>query len=135
MTQAAATYDLRVYYDGLCPMCLTEIKHLRRLDREQRLDLQDIRAADFTARFPHIDPVVADRVLHGELADGTLIFGLDVSCLAWKLLGKGHWFGFLRWPLIRIFADAGYKVFARYRHHIASWFFAAPVCDDKQCRK
>ena len=126
---------LRLYYDGLCPLCVSEIRQLRRLDLQGRLALEDINSPDFQTWFPHIDPIAADRVLHGELSDGTLITGLDVTCLAWQLVGKGHWFAFLRWPLIRPIADAVYRLFARHRHRISGWFGRAPVCEDDRCGK
>tara|TARA_R110002167_G_scaffold151133_2_gene344987 strand:+ start:269 stop:679 length:411 start_codon:yes stop_codon:yes gene_type:complete len=129
------SHVLRVYYDGLCPLCLSEIRHLRRLDLQGNLDLQDINSGDFQTRFPHIDKIAADRVLHGELRDGTLVKGLDVTCMAWQLVGKGHWFAFLRWPLIRPFADFGYRFFARHRHRISGWFGRAPICEDDRCSK
>ena len=58
-------------------------------------------------RFPHINPVEADRVLHGEWANGTLIYGLDVTQQAWALVGRHRWLKPLRLPLIRWFADFG----------------------------
>ena len=134
MTSSATNpHILRIYFDGLCPLCLAEIRHLRRLDLQGQLDLQDINSPDFEARFPHINKIEADRVLHGELRDGTLVKGLDVTCLAWRLVGKGHWFAFLRWPLIRPFADLAYRFFARHRHRISAWFGRAPVCEDERC--
>lgn len=125
--------QLRVFYDGQCPLCLTEINHLRRLDKTSALDLQDINATDFAQRFPHIDVVAADRMLHGERADGAMIYGLDVTCEAWHLVGKGHWFAFLRWPVIRPVADLAYRFFARHRHRISALFGRRAVCDDS-CR-
>lgn len=120
-------------------MCTLEINHLRKLDTQGSLDLQDINQPDFNLRFPHIDQAAADRTLHGELPDGRLIFGLDTTCLAWQLVGKGHWFGFLRWPLIRPLADLGYRLFARYRHPLSALYARLTgrtdiVCDDR-CRK
>jgi predicted DCC family thiol-disulfide oxidoreductase YuxK len=95
--------------------------------------LQDINASDFSEKFPHIDPVQADRILHGELPDGRIILGLDVTCLAWKLVGKGHWFAFMRWPVIGPIADQVYLFFARHRHLISSWFGqrGSVVCDER----
>lgn len=127
------TAILRLYFDGLCPLCMAEIRHLRRLDLCGALDLQDINAADFETRFPHIDRRAADRVLHGELRDGTLIKGLDATCLAWKLVGKGRWFSFLRWPVIRPIADGGYRFFARHRYRISGWFGRPVVCEEDRC--
>ena len=83
---------------------------------------------------PHIDPHAADRILHGELTDGSMIYGLDVTRTAWQLVGKGHWFAFLRWPLIRPIADLAYHFFARHRHHISGWFGRTELCDER-CRK
>lgn len=123
--------DLTIYYDAQCPLCLMEIRHLEKLDSAGRLCLVDINAADFRTRFPHIDPVAADRVLHGETSDGRLILGLDVTCLAWKLVGKGHWFAFLRWPVISPVADTGYRFFAKHRHRISSWFGRRQICDER----
>jgi len=124
---------LRVYYDGLCPLCVNEMRHLEKLDGGRRLDLQDITAADFTVRFPHIDPVKADRILHGELPDGTLILGLDVTVMAWRLAGRGRWVAFLRWPLVRPVADRVYLFFARHRHRISGWFGRPQTCTDDRC--
>lgn len=128
--------ELRIYFDGLCPLCVREMHKLRQLDTQQRIDLQDINASDFSIRFPHIDREQADRILHGELADGRIIKGLDVTCLAWQLAGKGHWFAFMRWPVIRPAADFVYLLFARHRHRISSWFGqrGSVVCDER-CNK
>lgn len=122
-------FKLRVYFDGQCPLCRREIDHLRRLDQHGALDLQDINTTDFAQRFPHIDPVAADKLLHGEYADGRMIYGLDVSCEAWRLVGKGHWFAFLCWPLLKPVANAGYRLFARHRHRISALFGGKPACD------
>ncbi|MDO9319234.1 MAG: DCC1-like thiol-disulfide oxidoreductase family protein [Gammaproteobacteria bacterium] len=35
---------LRVYYDGLCPLCTKEINHIKRLDTRGLMDMQDINA-------------------------------------------------------------------------------------------
>jgi len=45
---------LRIFFDGLCPLCMSEIRHLSRLDLLGNLDLQDINASDFQIRYPHI---------------------------------------------------------------------------------
>lgn len=127
---------LRVYFDGLCPLCVREMNKIRQLDTQGKIDLQDINASDFSERFPYIDPVQADRILHGELADGRIILGLDVTCMAWQLVGKGHWFAFMRWPVVRLIADRVYLLFARHRHRISSWFGqrGSVVCDQR-CNK
>lgn len=110
---------LRVFYDGSCPLCAAEMKQLSAADREGQVELQDITLPGFTERFPHVDPVEADRILHGELADGTQLYGLDVTARAWSLAGKGWRVNWLRWPLVRPVADRVYLFFARHRHRIS----------------
>ena len=59
--------ELTIFYDGRCPLCATEMKQLRQLDDAAKLRLEDINRPDFKQRFPHINPVEADRVLHKAL--------------------------------------------------------------------
>jgi predicted DCC family thiol-disulfide oxidoreductase YuxK len=111
--------DLTIFYDGGCPLCAAEMRHLNSLDGAGKIAFEDIYAADFGARFPHIDQREADRILHGQLADGALIFGLDVTYQAWALVGKRRWVAILRWPIIKQIADFGYLFFARHRYRIS----------------
>lgn len=120
--------ELTLFYDGQCPICLIEIRHLQKYNQAGRLRLEDIRAADFSDRYPHIPVTAADQLLHAQWADGDLEYGLDASCQAWHVVGKGHWFAFLRWPLIRPLADAGYRLFARHRHWLARRLFPRSAC-------
>lgn len=124
---------LTIFYDDHCPLCAAEMRTLQSLDTNNRLHLENIHANDFAEKYPHINPVEADRLLHGQLTDGKIIKGLDVTCLAWKLVGKHQWMQALRWPVIRVFADIGYRVFARYRHQISSFVTGKPRC--KSCVK
>ncbi|MEO9274980.1 DUF393 domain-containing protein [Marinomonas sp. 5E14-1] len=123
---------LTIFYDGYCPLCTAEMNLLRDLDNKKKLILEDIHAADFSERFPHIDPIQADKILHGQLQNGKVIKGLEVTCLAWKLVEKHKWMQVLRWPVIRLFADLGYLFFARYRHSISSFVTGKPRCTSCQ---
>ncbi len=120
---------LRVFYDGSCPLCAAEMKQLAAADREGQVELQDISRPDFTERFPHVDPVQADRILQGETDDGTPLYGLDVTARAWTLAGKGWRVNWLRWPLIRPVADRVYLFFARHRHRISRLLTGKSRCD------
>ncbi len=112
---------LRLFYDGACPLCVAEMGRLRRRDTQGRLAFEDIQQPDFGAHFPHIDPVAARERLHGELADGTLLLGLDATCYAWGLVGHS-WLSFLRWPLLRRVADGLYLTVARHRYRLSRWW-------------
>lgn len=113
---------LTIFYDGLCPLCSAEIKQLKSYDSGHRLSFEDIHAPDFVQRFPYIDQARANRILHGQLSNGEIIYGLDVTCHAWRSVGKHRWITLLRLPVIRWFADLAYLFFARYRNTIASLF-------------
>lgn len=120
---------LRVFYDGSCPLCVAEMKQLAATDRDGHVELQDITRPGFAERFPHIDPVQADRILHGESDDGTQLYGLDVTARAWSLAGKGWRVNWLRWPVIRLVADRVYLFFARHRRRISRFLTGESRCD------
>lgn len=111
---------LTIFYDSHCPLCSAEINQLRAHDNDKKLLLEDINAVDFIQRYPYIDKIEANKLLHGQLSNGELIYGLDVTCLAWKTVGKHRWLAILRWPVIRWFADTSYRFFARHRNTIST---------------
>src|SRR5210317_1540292 len=108
-----------MFYDSYCPLCVAEIKELRALDRQQALVFIDIHSEGFKQSWPHIDPLEANRVLHAQREDGSMVYGLDVSVEAWGMVGKHRWLKLLRLPVIRWFSNLGYRMFARYRYTIS----------------
>ena len=75
--------ELIIFYDAGCPLCVSEMRHLMKLDTAGKISLENIHADDFTLRFPHIDQQRADQILHGQLASGEVIYALDVTYNAW----------------------------------------------------
>lgn len=126
--------QLRVFYDGFCPLCVAEMEKLRQYDQQQVLELQDVQASDFAERFPHIDPIAANRVLHAEKANGELLLGLDVTYEAWRLVGKHRWLKLLRIQPIKFFADWCYLKFAKHRYTLSSWLTGKKRCDNGTCQ-
>lgn len=113
------TLPLTIFFDGHCPLCAIEMIQLKSLDTWNKLRFEDINAKNFSVRFPHVDPVLADRFLHAQYADGSMIFGLDVTHQSWAAVRRKRWLAVLRWPVVRWFADIGYKIFARNRYAIS----------------
>ena len=111
--------SLTIFYDGYCPLCLVEMDKLKQLDTQQNIHFVDIQAPAFFTNYPDLDWQTLNARIHGYLADGTLISGLDVTYLAWKLVGKGWVYAPLRWPVIRWFADIAYNLFAKHRYRIS----------------
>ncbi len=121
--------ELTVFYDGGCPLCVSEMRHLSRLDTEGKISLENIYAADFNQRFPHIDQQRADQILHGQLASGEVIYALDVTYTAWALVGKRHYVAVLRWPVIKQIANYSYRLFAKYRATISRLLTGSERCE------
>ena len=121
--------ELIIFYDGGCPLCVSEMRHLSKLDTESKISLENIYADDFSTRFPHIDQQRADQILHGQLASGEVIYALDVTYTAWSLVGKRHWVAVLRWPLIKQIADYSYLFFAKYRSTISKLLTGSERCE------
>ncbi len=124
-------YALTVFYDGRCPLCVREMRHLKQRDTSHAIQLIDLHSEQFTPYAGRIDAVAANEVLHGLTADDQLLLGLDVTHRAWSLVGRGWLTAPLRWPLIRWFADHGYRFFARHRSRIAYVLTGEKEC--QQC--
>jgi predicted DCC family thiol-disulfide oxidoreductase YuxK len=123
--------QLTIFYDSHCPLCLAEMQHLVKHDEDNRIRLVDLHTCDLKRLYPQIDKHKAMQCLHGQLDNGEMLYGLDVTCTAWSLVGKYRWLKILRWPLIRYITDLGYQFFARYRENIALLVTGKKHC--KQC--
>jgi predicted DCC family thiol-disulfide oxidoreductase YuxK len=73
------------------------------------------------------------KILHAQNAAGEMIYGLDVTYAAGKTVGKHRWLKILRLPVIRIFADLAYKLFAKYRQPISRVLMPSTVCESDSC--
>jgi|TARA_B110000116_G_scaffold124614_1_gene108031 predicted DCC family thiol-disulfide oxidoreductase YuxK len=128
--------ELTILIDGGCPLCVMEMRQLKGKDTKNLIETIDILSDDFTLRYPHINADTAMQVLHGELADGTWISGLDVTHKAWTLVGQGWRTSFLRWPLVRPIADRLYLYFASNRDFISKVLTGkSRMSDCQRCNK
>ena len=127
--------ELKIFYDGGCPLCLAEMKHLFKLDQQKKIELVDIHQDEFENKYPHIIREEADKILHGELADGTILLGLDVTHKAWSLVGKGKWTAILRLPFVSFIADFAYLQFARHRHFLSRLITGKERCESCSLEK
>ncbi|WP_417438485.1 thiol-disulfide oxidoreductase DCC family protein [Idiomarina sp.] len=122
---------LVIFFDGGCPLCVKEMRHLRKLDEQRKIQFENINEPDFNQRYPAVDVVKANQYLHGQARSGEMIYGLDVTYAAWSQVGKGWMIAPLRWPVIRWFADKAYLFFARYRNRISKLLTGKERCS--QC--
>lgn len=111
----APSFDVEVFFDGACPLCLREINMLKRWDRKGRIRFTDIAAADFSAKAlgKTFDELMAR--IHGRLPDGTWIEGVEVFRRLYSAVGFGPLIAVTRLPGISHLLNLGYRVFARNR--------------------
>ena len=127
-------YQLTIFYDGFCPLCVKEMETLRRHDKDERIALVDIQT-DAINDYPSIDVKEASRILHAIDQQGNLVLGLDATHQAWKLVGKGWLYAPLRWPGVRVIADWFYLRFANNRYLISKFFTGKSRCNNGQCSR
>lgn len=123
---------LTIFYDSHCPLCSTEMQHLKKYDRQQRIRLIDLHDDSLLQAYPHIDKDKAIQKLHGQQENGDMLYGLDVTVMAWNLVGKYRFLKILRWPVIRHIADIVYTFFARHRQTISLLLTGRRHC--QQCK-
>ena len=81
--------QIRIFYDGYCPLCLAEMNKLKKYDTAHKISFVDIQQPDFAEHFPDLNWHELDARIHVQKLDGTLVTGLDATYLAWKIVGKG----------------------------------------------
>lgn len=105
-----------VFFDGECPLCVREINMIRRFDRRGRLVFTDIASTSFDAAATTgrtYDELMSR--IHGRLADGTLVEGVEVFRQLYAAVGLGPLVALTRLPGISSLLDAAYRLFAANR--------------------
>ena len=125
---------MKIFYDGFCPLCCAEMKHIKRRDTHNNIELVDINSDQFHHNYPQLDWQALNNRIHVQLENGELVTGLDATHAAWKAVGRGWLYAPLRWPVIRIAADWAYNQFARNRYTISYLLTGKRrTCESGQC--
>src|SRR5687767_5306428 len=99
---ATADFDIEVFFDGACPLCLREIRMLQGLDRRrQRIRFVDIAADGFDAASVGLTWQALMERIHGRLPDGTLVDGVEVFRRLYAAVGFGPVVALTRLPGVR----------------------------------
>ena len=109
-------YDVEVFYDGDCPLCLREIQMLQWMDRRRkRVRFTDIAAQDFKSEEygKTFDELMAQ--IHGRTPDGEWLIGVEVFRRLYSAVGFGWLVAPSRLPGVSHLLEVGYEFFAKYR--------------------
>lgn len=112
---ARLPFDIEVFFDGDCPLCIREINMLRKLDNRNRVRFTDISSPAFDAGDTGLTWTQLMERIHGRLPDGTMIEGVEVFRHLYTAVGFPRIVSLTRLPLVREALDVGYLLFAKNR--------------------
>jgi predicted DCC family thiol-disulfide oxidoreductase YuxK len=121
-------FDVEVFYDGECPLCMREIRMLRGRDHDARIRFTDISVEGFDAATVGLTwEELMDRI-HGRLPDGTLIEGVEVFRRLYAAVGFARLVALSRAPGVSQILNLAYNVFAKNRLRLTG------RCTDGSCQ-
>ncbi len=116
LSEFAPSSKLKVFYDGLCPVCSKEIDIYRRKDKSSQIDFIDITTSRFDSKAEKLDPDHVMKVFHVKTAQGNIITGVDGFVEIWKTLGIFKPLqNMTQSPITRPLFDWGYVLFTKIR--------------------
>ncbi|MCC6900576.1 MAG: DUF393 domain-containing protein [Polyangiaceae bacterium] len=111
-----ADFDVEVFFDGDCPLCMREIRMLMRLDgKRQRIRFTDIASPGFDPTSVGMTWDQLMRRIHARLPDGSVIDGVEVFRRLYGAVGFSPLVWLSRAPGIAQALDFGYEKFAANR--------------------
>lgn len=108
-------YEIEVFFDGGCPLCLREIALLRKWDRHSRIRFTDIDAPSFASVNCEKSYSELMSKIYGRLPDGTWLTGVEVFRRLYAAVGFRFLVALTRVPGVSQLLDWGYELFAKHR--------------------
>ncbi|MEJ7598975.1 MAG: DUF393 domain-containing protein [Kofleriaceae bacterium] len=106
---------VEVFYDGDCPLCMREIRMLRRRDHATKIQFTDIADPAFDAGVYGTTHANLMARIQGRLPDGTSIEGVEVFRRLYAAIGWRVAVAISRLPGISHLLRLGYTMFANNR--------------------
>lgn len=115
-------FPLKVFYDGSCYVCSSEMFVYMRKNHGGRLEFMDISAPDFNPGEFGISLDDFMYQMHAIDRTGNVYRGPEAFRAIWLAFPSSAWYGFLAelvdLPGIRVVARAAYMSFARVRKYL-----------------
>lgn len=116
-TPQATDWQIKLLYDGDCPLCVREVNFLQKKDAGRG------RVAFVNIADDAYDPAANGGVsfeaamgrIHAVLRDGTVLQNVEVFRRVYDLLGMGWIYAPTQWPVLGTLVDWVYGVWADWR--------------------
>lgn len=111
------SWQIKLLYDGECPLCLREVNFLQKRDAGRGLvAFVDIADLNYTPdAYGGVDFETAMGRIHAVLPDGTVIKNVEVFRRVYETLGMGWIYAATKLPIIGFIVDALYGIWADWR--------------------
>ena len=126
------SYELEVFYDGMCSVCSKEMAHYRAKDKDHKINFIDIAASDFDAQAHGLDRKAVNRRLHVKRpGKHAYVTGVESFAAIWDTLGIFRPLSAATKlkPLKPVF-NLGYAIFADYIRPL----LRKKDCEDNSCQ-
>ncbi|CAI5495531.1 unnamed protein product [Closterium sp. Naga37s-1] len=111
------TWQLKLLYDGDCPICMREVDFLQGRNKEfGTLKFVDVAAGDYSAdEHAGVSYEAAMGSIHGIRRDGSVVTGVEAFREFYEAVGLGWVYAITKLPPVGALADGIYEVRAKYR--------------------
>lgn len=111
------SWQIKLLYDGECPLCLREVRFLQKKDAGRGL-VNFVNIADDNYAPEDNNGISYEEAMgriHAILADGTIVKNMEVFRRVYDILGMGWIYAWTKIPLLKTIIDLIYTLWAKLR--------------------
>jgi predicted DCC family thiol-disulfide oxidoreductase YuxK len=131
MPATEPTWQIKMLFDGKCPLCFREVAMLRKRNRDGLIAFEDIAEPGFSPTMYGLTMQQVIGGMHAVRPDGSIVRGVDVFAEVYQAIGWTWLARPLQWKLTRPFAKLGYRIFAWIRPRLSR--FDPAQCESDRC--
>ena len=112
-----AEWKVKLLYDSECPLCMREVRFLRRRDNNRGLvKFVDIADLEYSPQaHSNISYEAAMGRIHGVLPDGSILVNVEVFRYVYEVLGIGWVYAITKVKLFENLLNGVYGIWANWR--------------------
>lgn len=131
---SSLNWQIKLLYDGECPLCMREVNFLQKRDAGRGLvAFVDIAADDYTAEANGgVDFETAMGRIHAVLLDGTVVQKVEVFRRVYEVLGLGWIYAITKLPIVGWLANVLYDFWAERRLTLTGRSMATVLAERQQ---